>query len=538
MSWTSGLYKSLLLRSQQSLVRPDLALLDLQISKRTIETMIGHRRESNSSLSRTADIVVRRCDELFNANEFENALTTLYTDGRPFGGQFAHGRFELLKQRSLAVFEDTLGESLRPFMQQHSGVLQQISRRQKELAAHVSRPLWKTLRDRRQCDVQSILIKERPQLTSLEKARRRASESLYNYHYLGRSAVDVALLRQLRSDRNFLNPLRLITTPPLRRLAEEQFTTVRRFMKMLQARNPMYNRRYVRQRHGRIADVERHRWQEMHLFHAQYQTRRDCMRMLHEVHRRRREGDVDKLSDYVEEIMSGFIEYKTQRTLPWKWEFINDVYNTLALAHCDRCTVPAHVDFLQAQNRPILYLLRTEKLRDMSVRFGGPNIYVEIEREDERHSRMNQKLEQLEHRLRHSRFPIERSYLFFEIARCHFKESRFDKCLVVARKAFNEARSCNCLIWRFNSIFLGCQVHAVLNRFERLKESLARASQLASELKAPKLVAYIAICINVNDYDLAFQRMRQSDVTRRKSRRRSPISTMTSNSSQGSQSST
>lgn len=157
---------------------------------------------------------------------------------------------------------------------------------------------------------------------------------------------------------------------------------------MLQARNPLYNRRYVQQRHGPIADQERRRWQEMHLFHAQYQTRRDCMRMLHEVHKRRREGDVEKLSDYVENIMSGFIEYKTHRTLPWKFEFINEVYNILALAYCDKCAVPANVDFLQAQNRPILYLLRTEKLHDMSVQFGGPNIYVEIEKEDERHSRI------------------------------------------------------------------------------------------------------------------------------------------------------
>ncbi|XP_033170056.1 uncharacterized protein LOC117147316 isoform X1 [Drosophila mauritiana] len=537
MSWTSGLYKSLLLRSQQSLVRPDLALLDIQISKRAIETMLGHRRESSFNHSHTADIIAKKCDELFNANEFENALTTLYRDGRPFGGQYAHGRFEMIKQRSLAVFEDTLGESLRPFMYQHRDVLEHISRRQKELAAHVSRPLWKKLRDQQQCDVQSILIKERPQLTLLEKARRRESESLYNHNYLGRSAADIALLRQLRSDRNLLDPLRLATTPPMRKLTAQQFMIVRRFMKMLQARNPMYNRRYVRQRHGPIADQERHRWQEMHLFHTQYQTRRDCMRMLHEVHRRRREGDVEKLSDYVEDTMSRFIEHKTHRTLPWKFEFINEVYNILALAHCDKCAVPANVDFLQAKNRPILYLLRTEKLHDMSVQFGGPNIYVEIEREDERHSRIIQKLEQLESRLRHSRFSIERSYLLFEIARCHFQESRFDKCLVVARKAFNEARICNCLLWRFNSIFLCCQVHAVLNRFERLKESLAKASQLASELQAPKLVAYIGICTNVNNYDLAFQRIRQSDVNRRKSRKRSPISTITSNSSQGSMSS-
>lgn len=86
------------------------------------------------------------------------------------------------------------------------------------------------------------------------------------------------------------------------------------------------------------------------------------------------------------------------------------------------------------------------------------------------------------------------------------------------------------MVWRFNSIFLVSQVHAVLNRFERLKESLAKASQLAMELKAPQLVAYIAICINVNDYDLAIRRMRQSDVHVRKSRR-SPMGGLASRTS-------
>jgi len=108
MSWTSGLYKSLLLRSQQSLVRPDLALLDIQISKRAIETMFGHRRELSFNHSHTADIIAKKCEELFNANEFENALTTLYTDGRPFGGQFAHGRFEMIKQRVRVIVNISL----------------------------------------------------------------------------------------------------------------------------------------------------------------------------------------------------------------------------------------------------------------------------------------------------------------------------------------------------------------------------------------------------------------------------------------------
>lgn len=153
---------------------------------------------------------------------------------------------------------------------------------------------------------------------------------------------------------------------------------------MLHARNPLYNRQHMR----RLGQQERERRREMHLFHVAYQTRRDCLRMLREVRARRREGDVEKLSDYVEHIMSSYIEQKTRRTLPWKWEFLNDVYNILALAHLDRCTVPSNVDFLEPRNRPLLYLLRPEKVRDMAVTFGGPNIYLEIDRNEKRYNRI------------------------------------------------------------------------------------------------------------------------------------------------------
>ncbi|XP_070144569.1 outer dynein arm-docking complex subunit 4 isoform X2 [Drosophila kikkawai] len=298
---------------------------------------------------------------------------------------------------------------------------------------------------------------------------------------------------------------------------------------MIHAKNPLYHRHHARH----LSEKEWRRRREMHLFHVEYQTRRDCLRMLREVRDRRRAGNLEKLSDYVEDIMSSHIQLKTWRTLPWKWEFLNDVYNILALAHLDRCALPRNVDFLEPQNRYLLYLLRPERYRDMAMTFGGPNMYLEMAREERVHSRINQKLEQLEDRLRHSRFAIERAYLLFEIARCHFKEARYDKCLEISRKAFNVARSCNSLVWRFNSVFLVCQVHALLNRFERLKESLAKASQLAQDLRALHLVAFISICINVNNYDLAMRRMRQSEPQVRRSRNRSTGTTPALSSTSG-----
>ncbi|XP_068159054.1 uncharacterized protein p-cup isoform X3 [Drosophila tropicalis] len=276
---------------------------------------------------------------------------------------------------------------------------------------------------------------------------------------------------------------------------------------MMHARNPLYNRNQLRGQGSQACE----RTLNKHLYRLEYQTRRDCFRMLREVRQRRRERNIERMTNYVERIMSTYIDLKTHRILPWKFEFVNEVYNILALAHVDRCAVPTNVDFLNPKNRGLLYQLPAERTKDKSISFCGPNLYIDIQKDEERHNRINQKLDNLDDRLRHSRYSIERCYLLFEMARNHFMESRFDKCLTMARKAVYEARNCKSLIWRFNSIFLVCQVHATLNRYERLKESLAKASQLANELKSPKLVAYLSICITVNDHDLGLRRMRYAE---------------------------
>ncbi|KAH8238551.1 hypothetical protein KR032_009704, partial [Drosophila birchii] len=530
-----GDYKALFQRSrcQRVLARPDLAYADAQQAEQALAAI---QRDQPLRIL-TADIVAAQGDALYDMKAFEMALVTIHNAELQFREKQQQGRFRMIKKKTLAVFNNTVGESLHPFLQQNARTMGEAHRQRQELIDHVPRPLWKVLRDRDECDVQSVPDRPPVWLTPLERARRRHNETQYTHTYMGHhSTVDVMLLRELRKNVNFLDPLKLQSTPYLRHLSAERYAVVRRFMvsfppkksdpclklflifqKMLHAQNPLYNRNYTRH----LSEKERRRRREMHLFHVEYQTRRDCLRMLGEVRARRYEGDVEKLSDYVEDIMSSYIELKTHRTLPWKWEFLNDVYNILALAHLDRCALPSNVDFLEPRHRNLLYLLRPERYREMHFTFGDPNIHLGIDREERAHSRLNQKLEQLEDRLRHSRYAIERSYLLFEIARCHFKEARYDKCLAMSRKAFNEARTCRSLVWRFNSIFLMCQVHALLNSYERLKECLAKAIQLALVLRAQHLVAFIAICINVNDYDLAMRRIRLSEIYIRKSRIRS-----------------
>lgn len=125
---------------------------------------------------------------------------------------------------------------------------------------------------------------------------------------------------------------------------------------------------------------EKNKYREQYLYRIEYQTMRDCFRILRKVRELRREGIFDRLADYVDYVMSTNIELKTLRILPWKWECMQEIYNILALALIDRCAVSRNVDYLNAKNLNVLYWLPAERVKDGMPQFGARN--------DERNSRI------------------------------------------------------------------------------------------------------------------------------------------------------
>ncbi|KAH8386871.1 hypothetical protein KR093_003115 [Drosophila rubida] len=439
-------------------------------------------------------LVLDKCDILFDCNQFEENLFHLYNDALKFRGQTIQDRFEKHKGLTLSVLEDALGDRMDPFMLQNRPLL---LRKRPTAVAFMPRPMWQKLRDNPQCDVESITLKKKTSLPPLERARRRIAEKVYNYQYMGVNAVDVAMLNELRKSQQFLNPLYPQISSEIIDYSAEQYMTVRKFMKMMHARRPIYQLR------------EKHR--ENYLFYVEYQTSRDCYHILREVRRLRETQNIERLTDYVEHIMSTKIELKTHRTLRWKFQFINEVYNILGLAHIDERAVPKGVDFLNRSAHAILYRLPKDRMRNYSGNFGGRNIYDDMTKDSDRAARASLVFERLEDRLLHSRYGIERAYLMCEIARHHLKESRFGKCVTMARSAAREASECNSLVWRFNACFLICQVHASFNRHERLKDSLLKANHLAGKMRSPALLAYLELCTTVNNYELDFHRNKHAD---------------------------
>ncbi|EDV92413.1 outer dynein arm-docking complex subunit 4 [Drosophila grimshawi] len=502
------LYDTLNKRSRcwRSLAQAELALKD---------SRHAHQLLKQEGISK-ASIVLSKCDALFDCNRFEDNLVMLHMEERNYPGKCVKNCFRLRKNRAIGVLEDTLGDSLHSFLLDTWPLIMEAAHVHRTSVTFMPRPLWQQLSNNNGCDLDSVVNKEKPLLSPLEKARRQVDENVYNYHYLSKAANDATLLHQLKNDHNLLNPLLRESTPYLAQLTTEQYRIVRKFTNMLHARRPLYHSKQEKCRISQICERNR----EKYLYRVQYQCRRDCHSMLREVRQRRQERDIERLTEYVEHIMSTNIVLKTFRVLPWKWEFITDVFNILGLAHVDRCTLPQKIDILNWQNYALIYMLPKDRFKDLSLDHGSHNVYAEIARHEERMNCAAKKVERLEERLIYSRYGIERTYLLFEIARCHFKEARFDKALTMAHKAANEARSCNSTVWHLNCTFLISQVHAAFNRFQRLSQSLNRAKQLAEKLKSLKMMAFLALLIAINNFKLDNYRWRHLDASQRKARRR------------------
>lgn len=91
---------------------------------------------------------------------------------------------------------------------------------------------------------------------------------------------------------------------------------------------------------------------------------------------------LQKLGSYVEEVMGDYVVLKTHRIMPWKFEFMNDVYNTYALALSEQYYVPKNY-------RPstLLVLLRhaVDKSKDPpNIVFGDRSTYLSLGTRDKK----------------------------------------------------------------------------------------------------------------------------------------------------------
>ncbi|XP_030571073.1 uncharacterized protein LOC115770100 isoform X1 [Drosophila novamexicana] len=464
-----------------------------------IESALKDSREAQRLLKnvsvQNAPVNLEVCDALYELNQFENAKAELYNNTRIFTGN----KTKAFENRLHVVDEnikDACGDGLSPFILDNENVMSLVKELLNEKARVDNRPLWKKLKEQGKCDILSIPEIKEQILSPLEIARRKRAFDICNQVYIDRTWIDILFLKNLRDNPNLLLDQCKNSKGVLRSLTENQYEVIKKFLKMIHARSPIY---YVR--YKKYANMDRLRkFQEALLFRIQYQTRRNMITALETIRRLRTEKNLTRLASYIEEIMGNYVVLKTNRIMPWKIEFINEVYNTLGLALAEQYYVPKN--FKQTTGNPLHHLLHLNMNKTMEISkfvFGDRSTHQDQDIVDPAITKSRQMIARLEKRMIFAKHSIEKCYLLHQIASIHLQFNRYDECGFVARKAIQETKNCNSYLWSFLSTIIIVKSSAALNKTERTKEVLRKALKIAQKLHSPEIIDFVETCMAQNE---------------------------------------
>eukprot|EP00099_Drosophila_melanogaster_P021982 NP_649332.1 uncharacterized protein Dmel_CG7634 [Drosophila melanogaster] len=441
-----------------------------------------------------APINLEVCDALYELNQLENAKAELHDNTRLFTGN----KTKMFEQRLVVVdenIEDACGPSMTQYISDKEKLIVHLKEVQNKYKPD-TRPLWKILKEQEKCDVLSIPEIEEEMLSPLEIARRSRAFDVFNQMFIDRSWHDVIFLKHVRKNPNLLLNQCKNSTEYLQTLSTKKYDEIKSFLKILEARSPMYNIRYQKFTNKKLMD----KFRQEYLFRVQYQTRRNMISALRSIRYLRKTKSLTKLTSYVEEVMGDYVVKKTNRIMPWKFEFINEVYNILALAYVDQYTLPKNFRF--SEKNALLRLLRFPMDKSKEVKhfvFGDRTTHQGSETVDPALTKSRLMGNRLENRMNFAKYPIEKSYLLHQMAEIHLKSHRFDECCFSARKSIEEAKKCNSYIWQFLCYLLIIKANAALHKVERTSEALDLALKISKELKEKHIHNFLTACIHCNE---------------------------------------
>ncbi|KAH8418331.1 hypothetical protein KR222_000109 [Zaprionus bogoriensis] len=476
------------------------------------------------------------CDALFELNKFEASSMELQDNMKKFIGVKAK-----TFQKRLSVINDVItdvtGKAMSSFFLKNQKLIRRVDEINKAKAIVDNRVLWKKLRDQGKCDILSILQIEEEILSPMEIERRKRAFHVFNQTYINESWYDVVFMKKLRKNPSLLLQQCKSSRHFLEDLSYKQYDVLKQFMvrltcifmysllmfafpqKMLQSRSPLYYVSYLK--YPNKKRLERNK--EAYLFRIQYQTHRNMIADLRHVRKLREEKRIKSLGQYVEKVMGDYYVLKRDRVMCWKFEFINEIYNTLALALCEQYYVPRNFRNDRKAMQRLLHM-KSNKVADIvQFVFGDRSTYQESTDQDVEGTRVRQYMSRLERRFLFAKYAIEKCYIYHEMATVHLSQLHYDECCFNARRAIKESRNCNSLIWNFLSVVQIIKANVMQHKLERTKEALEDALAVVVQLKSPPLRKFIKMCIINNDMEYS---RKQSSLASQRSSKISGISSM------------
>ncbi|KAH8312110.1 hypothetical protein KR044_009439, partial [Drosophila immigrans] len=419
-------------------------------------------------------------DSLYESNQLENSLRTLHLNKK----LFSDSKAQAVQNRMTVITEnlqDALSDETAP------AVHRLINMMNTGVSGSKSRTRTQD------CDVLSILETEQEFVSPLEKSRRKRQFKIYNQRYLDNFWKDVSFFKEIRENQNLLIGQFSESSASLKSLTEDSYKIARTFTKMLHTRSPMYCVNTAKNELNL-------KYQQDNLFRIQYQTRRNMFKILRTIRNLIRTNKMIKLTNYVDDVMGNYVTIKTNRIMPWKFEFVNEVYNYLGLARLNEFKIPDDMKLLSGKQRLMtLFKIPTELDFNRKKKFDSIRRQAAVDPKAEKFNKLSARYE---HRMRFAKFSIERSYLYHEYAQAHLDINSFDACCLLARKSIDEAIKGKNYSWAVLSALVACKAHTILGKVEKQQEMLNEAFRLAKKLMSIDLCLFIDICLKVNTEDI------------------------------------
>ncbi|KAL7745825.1 hypothetical protein ACLKA6_010017 [Drosophila palustris] len=462
-----------------------------------------------------ASVNIQIVDALHDLNQFEENKMMIHNNVRMNVGNKKlpfNQRLTIINEN----FKDNVGDSLSPFFLKNAAKLAVIHEQYLQPRKPVEPTFrWQVLKEKNECDVLSFVEKRNMRVSPMEAAWSKRKTKVFFQTYFQQTWADIAFLKALRSNPTVVLDKYYSSAGERREMMDDCYDHVKKFCRMLHARSPMYNEVHRRSDNTEMSA----RFHQANMFRIQYQTRRNMLSILRTITALREQEDIGRLRKYVEKVMAEYNVLKTRRVMPWKTEFMNEVYNHLALSLCESYRLPKY-KVSPYDNNSMCHLLGVSPLKPTEHRhvvFGDRSTYAYEDSGEsfEQAKAFKRSKFALEKRLYFAKQPIERSYLLYELADAHMAQNQQLRCLLYAKKSIDEARRCNSKIWEFLATMLQAKSHAILCKFERQAEVLNGAYQLAKELKSPRLCTFIELCRMLNRDYMTLRKMSQLVATKR-----------------------
>ncbi|XP_058444117.1 uncharacterized protein LOC131425880 [Malaya genurostris] len=437
---------------------------------------------------------------LFEMADFEEHIKVSFTKKNLVPKGHRKDLFDTELILALGVYESTLGRKAGSCLYKLRKTIMEISKQNHNNQNLDNRPEWKIRKDKGECDALSIAEVNTTKTHIREKELIAKNMRMLGQMYLNGTSADLDFLHSLKEDKLLTNIVKLPQTnessSALQETIEDCHGKVLSSLRQLHAAFPIYA--YRKNQFGTTARANAYK--EENIFRYRYKTYRDVYNQLDRLHELRQQGNVPELVRFAETVLWNYFQIKTDRVFPDRYKFVTEVCNLIGLAMLDQLQIPPTLMDERPKDRlHTLFDLPFVHEHDLITPvFGDKSTYRDPAAPDYKYMAYKNRLNNLDERVNHSRYPIERAFWLHEMCICQLNANKLSEARNVACRVIEEASQAGSNLWYFLGVLILVKADCSQRNLEKLSNSLDEAAEASMSLDDSRLTHLIKVAQIIN----------------------------------------